>query len=64
MRGAPEKYAAMGLVFAAGLCAAVYGVVMLVLSRHVGPAAAQAAGGLALIGWVIFHPARAAEPAG
>lgn len=54
----------MGLVFAAGLCAAVYGVVMLVLSRHVGPAAAQAAGGLALIGWVIFHPARAAEPAG
>jgi hypothetical protein len=64
MRAVSEKHAAMLVVFTAGVSAAIYGVVLLVLSRHVELAAAQAAGGLALVGWVIFHPARVAGPAG
>lgn len=56
------KHLGMLLVFAAGFAAAVYGVAMLVLDRDLDAASAQAAGGLALVAWVIFHPARAADP--
>jgi hypothetical protein len=61
MAQAPEKHLALWLVFAAGLVASVYGVYQLLGLRNVGLGAAQAAGGLALIAWVIFHPARAPE---
>ena len=59
MHTAPEKHLALWLVFAAGLVASTYGVYQLLGLRNIGLAAAQAAGGLALIAWVIFHPARA-----
>jgi hypothetical protein len=63
VRGALEKYVGLWLVFCSGLLAGVYGLVMILLERHVGPAAAETAGGLSLIAWVIFHPARASEGA-
>jgi len=59
MRSAVEKHVALWLVFAAGLVAAIYGVYLLLGLQHLELAAAQAAGGLALIAWVIFHPTRA-----
>lgn len=58
MRGALEKYVGLWLVFVSGVLAGIYGIVMLLLERHVGPAAVETAGGLGLIAWVIFHPAR------
>ena len=58
-----EKYVALWLVFFSGVLAGVYGLVMILLERHVGQAAAETAGGLCLIAWVIFHPARASEGA-
>jgi hypothetical protein len=58
MRPAPEKHLALWTVFLAGVLAAVYGIYLLVGLRHVGLAAGDAAGGLALIAWVMFHPAR------
>jgi hypothetical protein len=64
MGGALEKYVGLWLVFASGLLAGIYGFVMLLLEHHVGSAAAEAIGGLGLIAWVIFHPARAPERAG
>jgi hypothetical protein len=63
VRGALEKYVGLWLVFCSGVLAGVYGLVMVLLERHVGPAAVEAAGGLSLIAWVIFHPARAPEQA-
>lgn len=63
MAGASLKHLGMLVVFAAGFAAAVYGVAMLVLLRDPDTASAQAAGGLALVAWVIFHPAREAEGA-
>lgn len=63
MAGASLKHLGMLLVFAVGFAAAVYGVAMLVLLRDLDSASVQAAGGLALVGWVIFHPARAPEGA-
>jgi hypothetical protein len=62
MPKAVEKHVALWLVFAAGLAAAVLGVYELLDVRHLPLALAEAAGGLALIAWVIFHPARAAAP--
>jgi hypothetical protein len=61
MRGAPEKHIGLWLVFTSGVLAGVYGIVLILLEQHVDVAAAVAAGGLALVAWVIFHPARAAE---
>jgi hypothetical protein len=63
VRGALEKYVGLWLVFCSGLLAGVYGLVMILLERHVGPAAAETVGGLCLIAWVIFHPARVPERA-
>jgi hypothetical protein len=63
MRGAAEKYVGLWLVFCSGVLAGVYGIVMVLLEQHVGQAAAEAAGGLGLIAWVIFHPARVPEGA-
>jgi hypothetical protein len=63
MGSAPEKHVAILLVFLAGLCGAVYGFFQLVLSHDYDFAAPQAAGGLALIAWVLFHPARVPESA-
>lgn len=63
MRGALEKYVGLWLVFASGVLAGIYGIVMLLLERHVGPAAAEVIGGFGLVAWVIFHPARATEGA-
>jgi hypothetical protein len=63
MRGALEKYVGIWLVFASGVFAGIYGVVMLLLEHHVGSAAAEAIGGLGLVAWVIFHPARAPDSA-
>ena len=62
MPQAVEKHVGLWVVFAAGVAAAVYGVYLLTGLHHLAPALGQAAGGLALIGWVIFHPARAPEP--
>lgn len=64
MRGAPEKYVAISLVFLAGVAAAVYGVFLLLTDRHVETASLEAAGGFALLAWVIFHPARVPEHPG
>lgn len=61
MERSPLKHLGILLVFAAGCLAAVYGVSMLVLVRDLDLATAQALGGLALVGWVIFHPARTAD---
>jgi hypothetical protein len=58
-----EKHVALWLVFLAGLGAAIYGVYLLLGLRHVELAAAQVGGGLALVAWVIFHPARVPEDA-
>lgn len=57
------KHVALWLVFLAGLGTAVYGVYLLLGLRHLEAASLQAAGGLALIAWVIFHPARVPEDA-
>lgn len=63
MRRAPEKYVGIWLVFSVGVLAGIYGLVMVVLERDVGQAAAEAAGGLGLIAWVMFHPARVPDQA-
>jgi len=63
MRPAVEKHVALWLVFAAGLAASVYGVYELLGRRNVASAVAQALGGLLLIAWVIFHPARVPDDA-
>jgi hypothetical protein len=55
---APQKYLGLWLVFSFGVLAGVYGVVLVLLERDVEPAVALAAGGLGLVAWVIFHPAR------
>jgi hypothetical protein len=60
MGAAPEKHLGLWLVFVSGVLAGVYGIVLILLERHVDEAVAVAAGGLALVAWVIFHPARAA----
>lgn len=63
MPGALEKHVGLWLVFGAGVLAGVYGIVMFLLARPEAPAAVETAGGLVLVAWVIFHPARAPERA-
>jgi hypothetical protein len=63
VRRALEKYVGLWLVFASGVLAGIYGMVMLLLEHHVAPAAAESVGGLGLVAWVIFHPARVPEGA-
>lgn len=58
MPQALQKHVALWLVFAAGLAASVLGVYDLLGFRHLAVASAETAGGLALIAWVMFHPAR------
>ena len=58
MGPAPEKHIALWTVFFAGVLAAVYGFYLLLGLHHLALASAQAAGGLSLIAWVMFHPAR------
>ena len=60
MRAAPEKHVGLWLVFSLGVVAGVYGLVLVLLGHDLEPAVALAGGGLALIAWAIFHPARAA----
>jgi hypothetical protein len=55
------KHLGLLAVFGTGLIAAVYGFVRLVLVQDLDVASAEAAGGLSLLAWVIFHPARAPE---
>jgi hypothetical protein len=64
MRAAPEKLVALWLVFSLGVLAGVYGVVLFLLGHTVEPSLALAAGGLSLVGWTIFHPARALNTPG
>jgi hypothetical protein len=59
MRADPEKHVGLWLVFSLGVLAGIYGVVLVLLGRIVGPSLALAAGGLSLVAWAIFHPARA-----
>jgi hypothetical protein len=63
MGRALEKYVGLWLVFASGVLAGIYGIVMLLLEHRVELAAAEAAGGFGLIAWVMFHPARVPEGA-
>ena len=49
------------LVFAAGIAASVIGFARLALVRDLDTSSVLAAGGLALVAWVIFHPARVPE---
>ena len=63
MGRSPWRYVALLAVFVIGVLAGVYGFAMLVLLRDLDVALAQAAGGLALVAWVIFHPARVPEHA-
>jgi hypothetical protein len=60
MRAAPERQLGLWLVFSLGVLAGVYGFVSLLLEADVEPGVALAVGGLSLVAWVIFHPARAA----
>jgi hypothetical protein len=64
MRGVWQKHLGLWLVFALGVAAGVWGVYLLVGDRSVVQGAVEAAGGLALVAWVFFHPARVAESAG
>jgi hypothetical protein len=57
MRSALEKHVGLWLVFSLGVLAGVYGVVLVLLGT-VEPSLALAAGGLSLVAWTIFHPAR------
>jgi hypothetical protein len=61
MRQPIAPHVGLWLVFAAGVVAAVAGVALLLLSHDPDISAAEAAGGFALVAWVIFHPARAPE---
>ena len=45
-------------VLVAGIAAATWGIALLVLDRNDAVAIVAAACGLALVAWVIFHPAR------
>jgi hypothetical protein len=59
MTAAPEKHIGLWLVFSLGVLAGIYGVVLFLLGRTIEPSLALAAGGLSLVAWTIFHPARA-----
>jgi hypothetical protein len=58
VRAAPEKHVGLWLVFSLGALAAVYGVVLFLLGTTVEPSLGLAAGGLSLVAWAIFYPAR------
>ena len=60
MRSAGAKLAAVFLVLLAGISAGVAGVALLVLDFDEPFALTATACGLALVAWVILHPARAA----
>jgi hypothetical protein len=60
MRSAGAKLAAVLLVLLAGISAGVTGFALLVLDFDEPFALTAAACGLALVAWVILHPARAA----
>jgi divalent metal cation (Fe/Co/Zn/Cd) transporter len=60
MRSAGAKLAAVFFVLFAGISAGVAGVALLVLDRSEPFALAAAACGLALVAWVMLHPARLA----
>jgi len=60
MPRAVAQLATVWLVLLSGVLAAVSGVALLVLDVDEPFAAPAAAGGLALVAWVIFHPRRAA----
>jgi divalent metal cation (Fe/Co/Zn/Cd) transporter len=64
MRSAGAQIAAVFLVLLAGISAGVSGVALLVLDTHEPFALTATACGLALVAWVMFHPARVAtDPA-
>ena len=54
----PAKYLGLLAVFATGVVAAVYGFARLALLHDIDGASVVAILGLALVAWVIFHPAR------
>ncbi len=60
MRSAGAKLTAVLLVLLAGISAGVAGVALLILDRNEPFALAATACGLALVGWVLLHPARVA----
>jgi hypothetical protein len=60
MRSAGAKLAAVFLVLLAGISAGVAGVALLVLDFDEPFALTATACGLALVAWVILHPARLA----
>lgn len=64
MRSAGAQLAAVSLVLLAGIFAGVSGVALLVLDRHEAFALTATACGLALVAWVMFHPARVATDPG
>ena len=59
MRSAGAKLAAVFLVLLAGISAGVAGIALLVLGSDEPFALTATACGLALVAWVILHPARA-----
>lgn len=64
MRSAGAKLAAVFLVLLAGISAGVTGVALLVLDSHEPFALTATACGLALVAWVMLHPARIAAESG
>jgi hypothetical protein len=58
MRVAADSHLGLWLVFSLGVLTGVYGVVLFLIGHDAEPAVALAAGGLSLVAWVIFHPAR------
>jgi hypothetical protein len=58
-----SQLAGIFLVLLAGIAAGVWGFSLLVLGRNESEALAAAACGLALVAWVIFHPARRGQRA-
>jgi hypothetical protein len=63
MRSDWRKHLGLWLVFAAGVVFGVVGVYFVVRDQNLARGIAEAVGGLALVAWVLFHPARLADSA-
>ena len=63
MRADWRKHLGLWLVFATGVVFGVAGVYLVVRNESLATGIVEAVGGLALVAWVMFHPARLADSA-
>ncbi|MBV8258448.1 MAG: hypothetical protein JO073_11590 [Actinobacteria bacterium] len=63
MRSVWQKHLGLWLVFAAGVVFGVVGVYLVVRDESMAIGIVEAVGGLGLVAWVLFHPARVADGA-